>query len=95
MPAAKAPKYRRRVLDLVAQGNPVGQLARDLGISESCLRRWISIDGVDADRTEDLTSSERKELVELRRCNRLLEMELKVLNRASAYSAMENVFPKQ
>lgn len=93
MPAVRPPEFRRRALDLVAQGNPVGQVARDLGISESCLRRWMSIDDVDAGRKEGLTSAERKELVELRRRNRVREMELEILKRASAYFARENVLP--
>ncbi|QEW03500.1 helix-turn-helix domain-containing protein [Microbacterium lushaniae] len=42
MPAAHPPEFRRRALDLVAQGNPVGQTARNLGISESCLRNWMT-----------------------------------------------------
>ena len=95
MPAAKPPEFRRRALDLVAQGNPVDQVAKDLGISESCLRRWMSIDDVDAGRKEGLTSAERKELVELRRRNRVLEMELEILKRASVYFARENILPKQ
>ena len=94
-PAAKPPEFRRRALDLVAQGNPVGQVAEDLGISESCLRRWMSIDDVDAGRKEGLTSAERKEFVELRRRNRVLEMELEVLRRESAYFARENILPRQ
>jgi len=93
MPAAKPPEFRRRALDLFAQGNPVGQVAKDLGISESFLRRWMERDDVDAGRKEGLTSVERKELVELRRRNRVLEMELKIIKRASAYSARENVLP--
>ena len=95
MPAAKPPEFRRLALDLVAQGNPVGQVAKDLQISESCLRRWMSSDDVDASRKEGLTSAERKELVELRRRNRVLEMELEILKRASAYFAKENILPKQ
>ena len=95
MPAAKSPEFWRRALDLVAQGNPVGQVAKDLGISEWCLRRWMSIDDVDAGRKEGLTSAERKELVEFRRRNRVLEMELEIVKRASAYFARENILPKQ
>ena len=55
----------------------------------------MSIDGVDAGRKGGLTSAVRKELMELRRRNRLLEMELEIRKRASAYFAKESVFPKQ
>ena len=58
MPAPKPPEFRRRALDLVAQGEPVTQVARNLGISESCLRRWMEQDAVDAGRKEGLTSAE-------------------------------------
>ena len=94
MPAAHPPEFRRRALDLVAQGNPVAQTARDLGISESCLRNWMSRDQIDAGRKPGLTTEGRKELVELRRRLRVLEMENEILKRASAYFARENVLPK-
>ncbi len=41
-----------------------------------------------------LTSEERAELVRLRREKRVLEMEIVILKRASAYFARENVLPK-
>lgn len=94
MPAAKSPEFRRRALELVASGEPVVQVARNLGISESCLRRWMAQDAVDTGRAEGLTSAEKQELVELRRKNRVLEMEVEILKRASAYFARENVLPK-
>jgi len=95
MPAAKPPEFRRRAVELARSGqHPVAQIAKDLGISESCLRRWMARDDVDAGRREGVTSDERKELVEARRRIRVLEMENEILKRASAYFARENVLPK-
>ncbi len=94
MPAPKSPEFRRRALDLVEQGEPVAVVARNLGISESCLRRWRSQEAVDSGRKEGLSSSEKRELVELRRKNRVLEMEIEILKRASAHFARENILPK-
>lgn len=94
MPAAKPPEFRRRALELVGQGEPVARVARDLGISESCLRRWMEQDVADSGRGDGLTSADRRELVELRRRNRVLETEIEILKRASAYFARENVLPK-
>ena len=95
MPAAKPPEFRRRAVDLArAGGQPVAKVAPDLGISESCLRRWMAVEDGDAGRREGLTSSERAELVQLRRQNRVQAMEIEILKRASAYFARENVLPK-
>lgn len=95
MPAAKPPEFRRRAVDLARSGQqPVAKVAADLGISESCLRRWMAQDDVDAGRREGISTDERRELVELRRRNRVLEMEVEILKRASAYFARENVLPK-
>lgn len=94
MPKAKPPEFRRRALDLVAMGEPVAQVAKGLGISEQTLRRWMAIDAVDSGRVEGLTSAEKRELIELRRKTRVLEMENEILKRASAYFARENILPK-
>jgi transposase-like protein len=74
----------------------VGEVAKGLRISESCLHNWMR--QADADNagagSDRLTSAEKKELAELRRRNRQLEMEVDVLKRAAAYFARENVLPK-
>jgi transposase-like protein len=51
-------------------------------------------DAVDSGRKPGVTSDEHRELVELRRRLRVLEMENEILKRASAYFARENVLPK-
>ena len=95
MPAPHPPEFRRRAIDLARQpGASVARVAKELGISESGLRRWMSIDDIDAGRKEGLSSDERAELVRLRRELRVKEMEIEILKRASAYFARENVLPK-
>ena len=95
------PEFRRRAVELACQRGsdgeplqPVARTAEDLGISESCLRRWMDQAAVDAGERDGLTSAERKELVELRRRTRVLETENEILKRAAAYFARENVLPK-
>jgi len=96
MPAPHPPEFRRRAVELARQGDkPLIQLAKDLGISRSCLQNWIrQADADERGHTERLTSEEKKELAELRRRNRQLEMENEILKRAAAYFARENVLPK-
>ena len=72
----------------------MAQIAAELGISESCLRRWAAQDDVDAGRVEGVSSQERGELAQLRRDKRRLEVENEILKRAAAYFARENILPK-
>ena len=95
MPAPKDPEFRRRAVELARlREKPIAQIARDLGIAETGLRRWLAQADIDDGKREGLTSEERKELVELRRQNRVQAMEVEILKRASAYFARENVLPK-
>lgn len=90
MPAPYPPEFRRRAVDLAREGStPVAQVAKDLGISESCLRNWMARDDVDEGRRQGLTSDEKKELVALRRDKRRLEAENEILRRAAAFFAKE------
>ena len=42
MAAAKPPEFRRRAVELARRRDqPVAKVASDLGIAESCLRRWM------------------------------------------------------
>lgn len=100
MPSAHPPEFRRRAVDLAREldeeGNrkhPIATLARDLKISESCLRNWLAADDVESGERPGVTKAEREELVRLRRENRVLRMERDLLSRAAAFFAQENVLP--
>lgn len=43
MPAAHPPEFRQRAVDLARlREQPISKIAKDLGISESCLRNWMA-----------------------------------------------------
>jgi transposase-like protein len=95
MPAAHPEEFRRRAVELARlREKPIAQIAKDIGISESCLRRWMDQADVEEGHKEGLAKDERAELVRLRREKRVLEMEVEILKRASAYFARENILPK-
>jgi transposase-like protein len=95
MPAPHPPEFRQRAVELARlREKPIAQIAKDLGIAESGLRRWMAQADIDEGKKEGLSSDERAELVRLRRENRTQAMEIEILKRASAYFARENVLPK-
>ena len=96
MPAPHPLEFRQRAVELARQGTtPVSKIAKDLGISDSCLRNWMHQAEADENGSGDrLSSSDKKDLAELRRRNRQLELENGILKRAAAYFARENVLPK-
>jgi transposase len=95
VPAPHPAEFRRRAVELARQGSkPIAELAKDLGISESCLRNWRVQAEVDDNGSQTrLSSAEKKELTELRRDKRRLELEVDILKRVAAYFARENVLP--
>jgi transposase len=95
MPRPHPAEFRQRAVELARlRDKPVARVAEDLGISESCLRNWLTQADINDGARLGLTTDERAELVKLRREKRVLEMEVEILKRASAYFARENVLPK-
>ena len=80
MPKPYPPEFRQRAIELARVGErSIGEVAESWGISESCLRSWLSQAEVDSGEKPGLSSDERPELVELRREKRRLEMENEIL----------------
>jgi transposase len=75
VPAPHPPEFRRRAVEIAREkSKPGAELAKDLRISESCLRNWMAQAEVDEHGSAtELTSKEKKELVELRRGKRRLK----------------------
>ncbi len=90
MPKAFPIEFRRDVVAVARKGEaPLSQVAKDFGISESCLHRWLKLADVDDGVRLGVTSSESAELRELRKRNRALETENEILRRAAAFFARE------
>jgi transposase len=96
VPAPHPPEFRQRAVELARQGNqPVAAVAKQLSISESCLRNWMAQADADDGATDSrLSSADKRELAELRKEKRRLEVENEILKRAAAYFARENILPK-
>lgn len=75
MPAGKPKEFRHRALDLVRQGERPAQVAQDFGTCESCLRRWMAREGVDAGRKAGVTTGEHRESSAPQRRRRVLGLE--------------------
>src|SRR3990172_7096356 len=87
---AFTPEYKAEVVELCRSGGrTVGQVARDLGVSETVVRRWVHQAATDAGHRAGLTTTEREELTRLRKENRVLRQERDILKRATAFFARE------
>ena len=103
MPPAYPLEFRRDVVAVARQGERSrAQIARNFGISESCLARWLRIadreDGLEEDGTGPSSGSspsrpapDEAEVRELRRRNKQLEQENEILRRATAYFARDTL----
>jgi transposase len=72
---------------------PLSQIAKDFGISESCLHRWLKLADVDEGLRPGVTMQESAEPRALKKRNRTLEQDNEILRRAAAYFARE-ISPK-
>ena len=66
------------------------QIARDFGIAEATLYGWMRKADVEDGVREGMTEIEASEMRELRRRNRVLEQEVEILRRATAYFAKDH-----
>jgi transposase len=94
MPKPFPAEFRRDVVAVARRKDaPMSRIAKDFGISESCLHRWVKQAEIEDGVREGLTLEEQAEIRELRKRNRLLEQENEVLRRAAVYLG-QGLLPK-
>jgi transposase-like protein len=75
-------EFRRKVLDLLAEGRSVASVAHDLDVSDQTIYNWRRQDRIDRGEQPGLTTAEKGELGAARKRIAELETELAVARRA-------------
>ena len=89
--------YKRQAVDLVASsGRSIGSVAKELGLRDSVLRRWVELRGAGREPTAaarrpttqaTLPSADHAEIARLQRENERLRMERDILKKSIAIFA--------
>ena len=88
-------EYKAEVVELIRKsGKSIGAVTRDLGLTETAVRRWIAQAEIDSGRGSSgaLTTADREELAQQRKRVKILEMEREILKKAKAFVCHERAF---
>ena len=92
MPKAFPVEFRRDVVAVARKREAsLTQIAKDFGISEACLHRWLKLADIEDGVRPGVTTAEAAELRDLKKRNRVLEQENEILRRAAAFFARETL----
>jgi transposase len=84
------PEFKAEVVELCRAGDrSIGQVARDLDLTDTSVRKWVAQADIDAGLKKGLTTAEREEIARLRKENRQLREDRDILRRATAFFAKE------
>jgi transposase len=88
-------EFKAEIVDLCQRGDrTVGQVAKDVDLTETAVREWVKQAQLDGgQRTDGLTTAERAELSAFRRDNRRLTQDVDILKRATLSSRRRPVEP--
>ena len=75
-------EFRRKVLDLLAEGRSVVSVAHDLDVSDQTIYNWRRQDRIDRGEVEGLTTTEKAELAAAKKRIAELETELAIAKKA-------------
>ncbi|WP_459545790.1 IS3 family transposase [Nocardia sp. X0981] len=94
MPKPYPEEFRRDIVAVARKGEiSLTQIAKDFGISQSCVKNWLKQADIDDGHRPGATRDESAELREARKRIRQLEQEAEVMRRAVAYFSRD-VNPK-
>jgi len=83
-------EFKARTVELIlSSGRSINEVCRELDLTPSAVRRWVTQAQIDQGEAPGLTSEERAELARLRRENRVLREEREILKKAAAFFATE------
>ena len=92
MPKTKAPyppEFSAEAVRLCREsGQPMSTIAGDLGVSTESLRKRMRRDDIDSGKREGLTTTERDEIGQLKRENRILREERDILKKAATFPSI-------
>jgi len=94
MPKPYPREFREDVIRVARNREPdtrLADIAKDFGISESCLNLWLKAADVEDGTKPGVTVAEQAELRDAKKRIRLLEQENEVLRRAAAYLSQANL----
>ena len=85
------PEYKAEVVELIrSTGKTVGQVSKELDLTETAVRQWVRRADLDTGlRTDGLATAERDELRRLRREVMELREEREILRKAAVFFARE------
>ena len=93
MPKPFPAEFRADVIGVARKGEaPLRQIAKDFGISEACLHRWLKIADREAGRRQPASPDAGDMAAQLREAHKrikLLEQEAEVMRRAVGYLSRE------
>jgi transposase len=85
------PEFKREAVELYRSSErSIPKVAKELGIADESLRRWIRQHEIDAGERKGLTTEERQELSRLPREVRVLKQEREFLKKAAVFFAKED-----